>query len=160
MKLGLIWKVEVRLDPNLSHRCNMGTFTCWLGQRSHIKVSGHLRSSFKIGWNIKVTSFEKLKSDWKQTVYGYNMGPFVVHAVRGHILRSKVIRGQVGLKCKMYLIWNVEVWVESNLIYWYYAGVYTWTWCQRSQIKVKGHVRSTCKIVWNSKILLTCFFHK
>ena len=30
---------------------NMGTFMCLLGQRSHIKFKGHLRSSWKIAKN-------------------------------------------------------------------------------------------------------------
>ena len=32
--LGLLWKVEVRLEPNLVHGYNMATFICWWGQRS------------------------------------------------------------------------------------------------------------------------------
>ena len=43
----LNWKVEVRLESNLVYWYNMGTFICSWGQRSHTKVKGHLRSSFK-----------------------------------------------------------------------------------------------------------------
>ena len=35
-------------QPKLVHRCNMGTLICWWGQRSCIKVKGHLRSSCKM----------------------------------------------------------------------------------------------------------------
>ena len=48
----------------LGHICNMGTLIFWQGLRSNIKVEGHPRSK---GENVKVASFEKLKSDWNQT---------------------------------------------------------------------------------------------
>ena len=37
-KSGLIWKVEVRLEPNLVYWYNMGPFVCSYGQRSYTKV--------------------------------------------------------------------------------------------------------------------------
>ena len=52
-EIGLIWKVEVRLEPNLVQGYNMGIFICSCGQRSYTKVKGHLRSSCKIGWKCK-----------------------------------------------------------------------------------------------------------
>ena len=79
----------------------MGTLFCWWGQRSHIKVKGHLRSSCKIGW-----------------------------------------------KCENGLIWKVEVRLEPNLVYWYNVGTFTCSCGQRSYTKVKGHLRSSCKIGW------------
>ena len=58
----LLWK-QVNIWLYLPHAlmdfnqswviCNMGTLTCWWGQRSHIKVKGHLRSSCKIGWKCE-----------------------------------------------------------------------------------------------------------
>ena len=46
--------------------------------------------------NVKVASFEKLKSDWNQTWFiDVIWEPSYVHVVKGHILRSKVIWGQV-----------------------------------------------------------------
>ena len=45
---------------------------------------------------MKVALFEKLKSDWNQTWFVDTLwDPLYVHEVKGHIPRSKVIRGQV-----------------------------------------------------------------
>ena len=45
---------------------------------------------------MKVASFEMLKSDWNQTWFIDTIwNPLYVHAVKGHIPRSKVIRCQV-----------------------------------------------------------------
>ena len=79
----------------------MGTLICWWGQRLHIKVKGHLRSSCKIGW-----------------------------------------------KCENGLIWKVEVRLEPNLVYWQSMGTFICSCGQRSYTKVKGHLRSSCKIGW------------
>ena len=38
---------------------------------------------------------------------------------------------------------SVEVWLKPNLLYCYNIGIYTCTWGQRSQTKVKSYVRST-----------------
>ena len=38
------WTGSLRLQPNLDHRCTMGTFTLWRTSRSHDKVKGHWRS--------------------------------------------------------------------------------------------------------------------
>ena len=48
------WQVEVQFKPNLVYGYNMGTFICSWGQRSHIKVKGHLRSSCKIAWKLRI----------------------------------------------------------------------------------------------------------
>ena len=95
-----------RIQPKLGHRCNMGTLICWWGQRSHIKVKGHLKSSCK-----------------------------------------------VGLKCKIHLIWKVEVWNQTWFID---VGTFPCSRRQRSQMKVKGHVKLNCKIAWKCKIWLIC----
>ena len=39
------WTGSLRLQPNLNHRCTMGTFTLWCTSRSHDKVKCHFRSS-------------------------------------------------------------------------------------------------------------------
>ena len=39
------WTGSLRLQPNLDHRCTMGTFTLWRTSRSHDKVKGHWRSN-------------------------------------------------------------------------------------------------------------------
>ena len=138
----------------------MGTFICWWGQRSHIKVKGHLRSRCKIE-NVKVTSFENLKSDWNQTWFVDTIcDPLQVCScsqrsytkVRGH-QRSSC---KMGSKCKIHLIWKVEIHLKLNLVYWYNVGTFTCSWGQRSPMNVKGHVRSTCKINWKCKIWLFC----
>ena len=47
------WTGSLRLQPNLNHRCTMGTFTLWRTSRSHDKVKCHFRStSTKISINI------------------------------------------------------------------------------------------------------------
>ena len=106
---GLIYKVDVQLEPNLACWYNMGPFVCSCIQRSYMKVKGHQRSSCKI-----------------------------------------------GSKCKIHLIWRVEVGLEPNLVYWYNVRTFTCSWGQRSQMKVKGHVRLICKIAWKCKIWLIC----
>ena len=90
---GLIWKVEVRLEPNLVYWYYMETFLCSCGQRSYTKVKGHLRSSCKIGWNVKMASFEKLKSDLNPNLAYGNLHMFM--RSKGHKSKSKVIWGQV-----------------------------------------------------------------
>ena len=98
---GLIWKVEVRFEPNLVYWYNIWTFMCSCSQRSCTKVKGHLRSSCKIGWKCEMASFEKL-----------------------------------------------EVKFEPNLVYSCNMETSICSCGQKSQIKVKGHLRSTCKITW------------
>ena len=36
---------SLELQPNLVHRCTMGTFSLWRSSRSHDKVKGHWRSN-------------------------------------------------------------------------------------------------------------------
>ena len=82
-------------QPKLGQRCNTGTFICWWGQRSNIKVKGHLRSSCQ---NVNYNVFEKLKPDWNQTWFMDTIwDPLYVHVIKGHIPRSKVIRGDWGV---------------------------------------------------------------
>ena len=99
--LSVVKRVNIRFQPKLGHRCNMGTVICWWGQRSYIKVKGHLRSSCKISW-----------------------------------------------KCESGLILKVEVRLKPNLVYWYNMGTFICSCSQRSYTKVKGHLRSSCRIGW------------
>ena len=95
------------------------------------------------------------------------MGPFVFSCgqrsyirVKGH-QRSSCKMGSkctIGSKCKIHLIWKVEIRLEPKLVYWYNLGTFKCSWGQRSWIKVKGHVRLTCKIAWKCKIWLFCIF--
>ena len=39
------WTGSLRLQPNLVHRCTMGTFSLWRSSRLHDKVKGHWRSN-------------------------------------------------------------------------------------------------------------------
>ena len=99
---GIVWKVEVLLEPNMVYGYNVGSFVCSCSQRSYFKVISHQRSSCKI-----------------------------------------------NSKCKIHLILKVGVRLKPNFIYWYYEGTFILcSWDQRSHMKVKGHVRSVCKIVW------------
>ena len=96
-KSGLIWKVEVRLEPNLVYWYNMGTFICSCSQRSYTKVSGHLRSSFKMGWKCENGLIWKVGGPiWTKlgllTKYG-NLHMFM--RSKGHKSRSKFIWGQL-----------------------------------------------------------------
>ena len=106
----------------MGHRCNMGTLICWWGQRLHIKVKGHLRSNCKIGgkcesgliWKVEVL-LEPNMVNW------YIIWPFVCSC--GHRSYTKVKGNQrshckMGPKCKIHLIWKVEVRLELNLVYW------------------------------------------
>ena len=36
--LGVLWKVEVRLEPNLVYGYRMGTFICWWGQAEFLEL--------------------------------------------------------------------------------------------------------------------------
>ena len=95
---------------------------------------------------MKLTSYEKLEVRLEPNlVYWYNMGTFIwswgqrSHTmVKGH-LRSSC---KIGWKCENCLIWKVEVCLEPNLVYWYNMGTFVCSCGQRSQIKVKGHLRS------------------
>ena len=75
--------------------------------------------------------------------------PSYVHAVKGHIPRSKVIWGQVVRSAENVKMASFEK-LKSDLnqtwfiyIIWKPSYVHV---VNRSQIKVKGHQRSTCKI--------------
>ena len=65
--------------------------------------------------------FEKLKSDWNQTwCIDTLWDPLNVHVVKGHISRSKVIRGQVvrwAENVKFTSFEKLEVRLEPNLVY-------------------------------------------
>ena len=59
-------------------------------------------------------------------------------------------------KCKFPSFKKLVVWLELNLVYWYTVRTFTCSLGQSSQVKVKGLVRSICKIAWKSKIELIC----
>ena len=93
---GLIWKVEVRLEPNLVYWYNMGTFIRSWGQRSYTKVKGHLRSSCMIGWKCENGLIWKVEVWFEQNlVYWYNRNLHMFMWSKGHKSRSKVIWGQL-----------------------------------------------------------------
>ena len=56
---GLIWKVEVRLEPNLVCWYNMGTFKCSCGQRSY---QGQRSSEVKLQDRLNMWKWSHLKS--------------------------------------------------------------------------------------------------
>ena len=54
------WTGSLRLQPNLNHRCTMGTFTLWRTSRSHDKVNlCHFRSTL----NTKISTVKPVYSD-------------------------------------------------------------------------------------------------
>ena len=108
------------------YRCNMGTLICWWSQRSYIKAKGHLRSSCKICWKCESGPIWKVEV-WLEPnlVYWYIMGPFACSC--GQRSYTKVKSHQrsgckMSLKCKIHLIWKVEVQLEPNLVFWYNYG--------------------------------------
>ena len=110
----MLWWIST---PKLGHRGNMGTHICWWGQRSHIKVKAHLRSSCKIGWKCK-SDLWKVSSNWNQTCFFFwcNMGPFVCSHGQRSYTKVKVHQRsscKMGSKCKIHLI--CKVWLEPNL---------------------------------------------
>ena len=154
---GLIWKVG---SPNW----NQTWFIDIIWGPSYVNaVKGHILRS-KVIWgqvvryaeNVKMASFEKLKSDWNQTWFiDIIWGPSYVLTVKGHIPRSKVIWGQVVRQAENGLIWKVEVQFEPHLVYWYDMGIFI---CSCGQ-KVRNQVqRSTCKITWKCKFGLICIW--
>ena len=109
--------------------------------------------------NVKVASFKKLVRLEPNLVYWHNMGTFIClwgqrsyTKVKGH-LRSSC---KMGWKCENGLLWKVEVWFEPNLLYWCNMGTCICSCSQRSQSKVKGHLRSMCNITWEFKFWLIC----
>ena len=54
------------------------------------------------------------------------------------------------------LVWLNESNFITNLVYWYNMETFICSCGQRSQIKVKGHLRSICKITWKCKFGLIC----
>ena len=128
----------------------MGILICWWGQRSYIKVKGHLRSSCNIGWKCENGFIWKVEVRFEPNlVYWYDMWTFIWSCsqrsctkVTGH-LRSSC---KIGWKCENGLILKVEVWFEPNLVYWYNMETFICSCGQMSQVNVKGHLRSTCKI--------------
>ena len=93
----LIWKIEVQLEPNLVYWWYVGPFLCLCSQRSHIKVKCPLRSNYNISWNCESGLIWKIEV-WLEPILVYcNVGPFVC-LCKGHITRSKIIRGQAVLR--------------------------------------------------------------
>ena len=56
------WFIDKIWEPSYVHAVK-GHLRSSCGQRSYTKVKGHLRSD----WNVKMASFEKLKSDLNQS---------------------------------------------------------------------------------------------
>ena len=125
-----------------------------------IKVKGHLRSNCKISWKCENGLIWKVEVQFKPNlVYWYNVWTFICSCsqrsctkVKDH-LRSSC---KIGWKCENGLIWKVEVRFEPNVVYWYIMETFLCSCGQMSQIKVNGHLRSTCKITWKCKFGLFC----
>ena len=98
---GLIWKVEVGLEPNLVYRYwyNMGTVICSFGQRSYTKIKVHLRSSCKIGWKCENGLIWKVEVRFEPNLvcwYNTNVWNLCMFMwSKGHKSMSKVIWGQL-----------------------------------------------------------------
>ena len=59
LQIAPAWTGSLQLQPNLNHRCTMGTFTLWRTSRSHDKVKCHFRST-----SLKLVSIFCLRSFW------------------------------------------------------------------------------------------------
>ena len=126
-------------QPKLGHRCNMGTLICWWGQRSHIKVKGHLRSSCKIGWKYMFMWSKVINQGQRcHQRSSWFVVPLYVHVVKGHIPRSNVIRGQVlrWAQNVKFTSFKKLVWLEPNLVYLYNVGIFTCSWSHKLRSKV------------------------
>ena len=126
-------------QPKLGHRCNMGTLICWWGQRLHIKVKGHQRSSCKVGWKCESGLIWKVEV-WLEPnlVYRYNMGTFIYSCSQRSYTK---VRGHLRWSCKLKSNLNQTWFIEPSYVY----------AIKRSQIKVKGNLRSAYKITWKCK---------
>ena len=133
----------------------------WWGQRSYIKVKGHLRSSCKICWKCENGLIWKVKVWFEPNlVYWYHMWTFICSCSQRSCTKVNChLRSccKKGWKCENGLIWKVEVRFEPNLVYWYNMKTFICLCVHRSQIKVKGHLRSTCKITWNVNLDLFAY---
>ena len=84
--------------------------------------------------------------------------PSFVDVVKGHIKVKGYLRSscKIGWKCENGLIWKVEVQFEPSLIYWYNMWTFICSFSQSLCTKVKGHLKSSCKITWKCKFGLIC----
>ena len=108
--------------------------------------------SCKIGWKCENGLIWIVEVRFEpHLVYLYNMETSICSCsqrsctkVKGH-LRSSC---KIGWKYENGLIWKLEVRFESHLVYWCNVETSTCSCSQRSCTKVKGHLRSSCKIGW------------
>ena len=96
------------------------------------------------------------------SLIGTKLGLLIQYRNLHMFMRSKVTKVKdhqrssckMSSKCKIHLIWKVEVRLEPNLVNWYDIGTFTCSWGQRSQMKIKGCVKY--KIAWKCYIWLIC----
>ena len=105
-QFGLIWKVEVRLEPNLVYGYNIRTLICSWGQRSHTKVKGHLKLSCKIGWKCQFGLIWKGEVRLEPNlVCGYIMGTLICWwGQRSHIKVKGHMRSNFPKLASFFLI--------------------------------------------------------
>ena len=143
-------KLEVWWKPNLVYWYNMGAFICSCSQRSYTRSKVIWGQDVRLAENVKYTLFEKLKSNWNQTWFIDIMWePSYVHDIRGHIPRSKGhLRSscKIGWKCKIYLIWKIDVRLEPNLIF-------DIMWEPSYVHEVRGHIPRS-KVIWDQIVRL------
>ena len=78
---------------------------CSCSQRSYTKVRGLLRSSCKMGWNVKMVLLEKLKSTFICSCSQKS------YTKVKDLLRSSC---RIGWKCENGLIWKADVRFQPN----------------------------------------------
>ena len=145
---------SLQLQPNLVHRCTMGTY--------YDALRGHMTRSKVIGGQIIVILvnlfqilFEQVRFNYNQTwiICRYNKGaqwePSHYDAFRGHMTRSKVIGGQIVIVISINLFQIAPVrtgslQLQPNLVQRCTMGTFSLWRSSRSHDKVKGHWRSNC----------------
>ena len=84
----LIWKVEVRLEPNLVYWYNMGPIVCSCSQRSQMKVKSPVRPMCKISWKCNMThlhTWGPIRTMWPQQVWDQGQVSIcIIHKPRRH----------------------------------------------------------------------------
>ena len=84
---------SLQLQPNLVHRCTMGTFSLWRSLRSHDKVKGHWKSNcysyFSSRTSKKFTTMHKLYSMFMLEAWRWQICKTLAHYTSGNAKRAK-----------------------------------------------------------------------
>ena len=122
----LFWKVEIWLELKLRLWIQYGTL-CMFIQPTVIYPWSKVIRGQVVRWtqNVKFRSYEKLKSDWRQTSFVNIMKePSHVQEVEGHLRSTSMI----AWKCKIWhyfytwgplrTMWPPQVWDQGQVSIW------------------------------------------